>query len=189
MESPFVALFQLIDAFTAAGINYVVVGSLASSLHGEYRASADIDVVADIADAQVLPLLNMLSGDFYVDDLVARRAVAQGRSFNVIHLTGIFKIDIFVPSTDLARQQLSRRERHTIEADVPREIWIATAEDTILAKLRWYRLGNEVSELQWRDVKGIFGTQGSRLDLGYLRLWAGRVGVLDLFEQALSELE
>lgn len=80
-------------------------------------------------------------------------------------------------------------EPHRIEADVPREIWIATAEDTIVAKLYWYRLGHEVSELQWRDVKGVLGTQGSRLDLSYLRLWAERVGVLDLLELALSELE
>lgn len=36
------------------------------------------------------------------------------------------------------------------------EIDVASAEDTILRKLNWYRLGGEVSDRQWRDVAGIF---------------------------------
>jgi hypothetical protein len=189
MESPLIALFQLIDAFKAVGIEYVVVGSLASSIHGEYRASADIDVVAAISTEQVHPLVNALMREFYIDDLAVSKAIAQGRSFNVIHLAGIFKVDVFIPTSVLSKQQLARRELHAIDADKPREIWVATAEDTILAKLHWYRLGAEVSELQWRDVKGILGTQGSRLDFDYLRSWAEQEGVLDLLERALAEIE
>jgi hypothetical protein len=92
-------------------------------------------------------------------------------------------------SWDLDRQQLNRRKAYIIEGDVPREIWIATAEDTIVAKLNWYRLGQETSELHWRDVKGILGTQGPKLDDAYLRLWAERLGVLDLLERAVREIE
>jgi len=42
MERPLIALFRLIDGFESVGIEYVVVGSIASSVHGEYRASADV---------------------------------------------------------------------------------------------------------------------------------------------------
>lgn len=189
MESPLIALFQLVDAFKVIGIDYVVVGSIASSLHGDYRASADIDVIADVTAAQIHPLVQALSNDFYIDDLSVSKAIAQGRSFNVIHLAGIFKIDVFLATSDLSKQQLARRELHPIAADKLRDIWIATAEDTILAKLHWYRLGEEISELQWRDVKGILGTQGSRLDLSYMRSWAERVGVLDLLERAMEEMK
>jgi len=188
MESPLIALFQLIDAFKLVGVEYAVVGSLASSFYGDYRTSADIDVVAEISAEQIRPLVNELIGDFYIDDLAVSRAIAQGRSFNVIHLAGIFKVDIFLPNSDLSRQQLARRQLQLIDGGA-REVWIATAEDTILAKLHWYRLGGEVSELQWRDVKGILGTQGSRLEFDYLRSWAEREGVLDLLERALKELE
>jgi hypothetical protein len=186
MESPLIALFQLISAFKAVGIDYVVVGSVASSVHGDYRASADVDVVAEISNQQIRPLVNALRDDFYIDDLSVSKALAKGRSFNVIHLAGIFKVDIFLPSGPLSRQQLARREVHSVAPD-GQEIWIATAEDTMLAKLHWYRLGGEVSELQWRDVWGILGTQGARLDFDYLRLWAERVGVLDLLERVLKE--
>ena len=164
MENLLVVLIQVTRAFDALGIDYVVVGSFASSIHGEYRASGDIDIIADLEFRHIEPLEAALKEEFYVDDLTIRRALEQRRSFNVIHLKAIFKVDIFVPSTNLVKQQLSRRERHKLDPNEEQKIWIASAEDTILAKLQWYRMGKEVSELQWRDVRGIIGTQGSGLD-------------------------
>jgi len=120
METPLVALFQLIDAFKAIGIEYVVVGSLASSFHGDYRASADINLVAEVKAEHVQSFVNKLQGDFYVDDLAINKAIARGRSFNVIHLAGILKVDIFIPSSDLSKQQLERRQLQLIDADGPK---------------------------------------------------------------------
>ena len=64
------------------------------------------------------------------------------------------------------------------------EAFVATAEDTLLAKLEWYRIGGEVSERQWRDVLGILKVQAGRLDLAYLRRWAIELKVEDLLERA-----
>jgi hypothetical protein len=69
---------------------------------------------------------------------------------------------------------------------VPQGIYVATAEDTILAKLSWYRAGGEVSQVQWSDVLGIVGAQGAELDFEYLREWAERIGVRDLLEKLLG---
>lgn len=187
MENPLVALLQITGAFEALGIDYVVVGSFASSIHGEYRASADIDVVADLRPSHIEPLIAALREQFYIDDLSIREAIARGGSFNVIHLTAIFKVAIFIPVSNLGKQQLIRRQRHQVNPDISHEIWIATAEDTILAKLHWFRLGSEVSELQWRDVRGVIVTQGVGLDFDYLHRWAERAGIHDLLERALKE--
>ena len=62
-----------------------------------------------------------------------------------------------------------------------------TPEDIALAKLEWYRLGNEVSDRQWTDILGVFKVQGGALDLAYLRRWAAPLGVADLLERALAE--
>lgn len=187
MENPLVVLLEITNVFDSLGIEYVVVGSIASSVHGEYRASGDIDMVADIQPEHIEKLVGRLENTFYIDDLSVRRAIARGRKFNVIHLSAIFKVDVFAASTTLGKQQLARRQLYKLDPDMPEHIWIATAEDTILAKLHWYRVGGEVSELQWRDVRGIIGTRGAQLDLEYLHRWAERERVNDLLERALIE--
>jgi hypothetical protein len=187
MENPLAVLIQVARAFDALAIEYVVVGSFASSIHGEYRASGDIDIIADLELRHIEPLVAALKEEFYIDDLTVRRAIEQGRSFNVIHLKAIFKVDIFVPATDLAKQQLSRRQQHKLDPNDEQKVWIASAEDTILAKLQWYRRGKEVSELQWRDIRGIIGTKASELDFEYLNRWAERLGLIELLDRAMTD--
>jgi hypothetical protein len=66
-------------------------------------------------------------------------------------------------------------------------VWFSSAEDIVLEKLDWFRRGEGISERQWRDVLGVLAVQGRRIDLEYLRLWAGRRGLLDLLKRALAE--
>ena len=62
-----------------------------------YRATADIDIVADIRIDKVHPLFEALRTDFYVDEQVIRDAVVQRSSFNAIHFESVFKVDIVRP--------------------------------------------------------------------------------------------
>ena len=187
MNNPFIVLSEVVHLLDERGINYVVVGSLASSMHGMYRATADIDLIADIQPSQVRPLLEELQNRFYVDEQAVEQAVSQQRSFNAIHFDSVFKVDIFIPKPgDFAMQQLKRRQLRKIAPDIEQQIYVATAEDMILAKLRWFRDGGEVSE-QWRDVLGMIGASGVQLDLEYLAPWATELGVSELWEKALAE--
>ncbi len=61
---------------------------------------------------------------------------------------------------------------------------VAAAEDVILAKLEWYRLGGESSTRQWEDVLGV---QGKRLNRDYLAQMSAELGVADLLQRAESE--
>ena len=56
----------------------------------------------------------------------------------------------------------------------------------MLRKLLWYRLGGEVSDRQWEDVRGILSVQAERLDLDYVRDWADRLGIRDLLDRLLA---
>jgi len=188
MESPLAVLLQVTHVLDEQDISYVVVGSFASSLWGLYRATGDVDIVTNIKLEQINSFVAALRDDFYIDEQSVRRAVLRKASFNAIHFDSVFKIDIFVASSDeFSRQQLARRQPEKIAPDIEQTIYIATAEDTILAKLRWYRAGGESSNTQWTDVLGIIGTQGKSLDFNYLRDWADWLSVSDLLERALVE--
>jgi hypothetical protein len=170
------------------GVRYAIGGSLASSLHGVFRASVDADIVADLRLEHVEPFARALGEAFYRDETAMRRAIDERRSFNVIHLDTMFKIDVFVPKgRPFDEAQLRRRSAHVIATDPERSAFVTSAEDSILAKLDWYRAGGEVSEQQWRDVLGILQVQWETLDREYLRAMAGSLEVSDLLERALTE--
>lgn len=189
MESPLIVLSQVARVLEEQDITYVLVGSLASSMHGMYRSTADIDLLADIKSEQVRPLLHALEKNFYIDELAVKQAIEQRRSFNAIHFDSVFKVDIFIPKGDeFARKQLERRQLRKIAPDGDQFVYVATAEDTVLAKLRWYREGGEVSSNQWSDVLGILGVNDLSLEFDYLREWSDRLGVRDLLERALTSV-
>lgn len=190
MSLPISVLTVVTSALERLNIRYVLVGSFASSLYGLYRATADIDILADIASENVGPLHQALKEDFYVDELSMRKAIARGQSFNAIHFDSVFKIDIFVASNDeFAATQLNRRQLRVLSPDGTNEVYVATAEDTVLAKLRWFRSGNESSKNQWNDVLGIISVARDRLDTAYMRTWAERLSIGDLLERALDEAQ
>jgi hypothetical protein len=188
MENPITALSEVVQLLEEREIKYVLVGSMASSMHGMYRTTADIDLIADIKPEHVRPLLEAFQHRFYVDEQAVAQAMSQRQAFNAIHFDSVFKVDIFIPKPgDFAMQQLSRRELRKIAPDIDQQVYVSTVEDMILAKLRWYRAGGDVSETQWRDVLGMIGACTAELDLDYLRQWAKELAVSELFEQALTE--
>ena len=172
-------------AFEGLGIRYVIGGSLASSVHGFPRTTNDADLVADVRLEHVEPLAAALSADFYLDAATAQDAVRSGGSFNLIHFETGFKVDVFVAGGDEFRQaQIARGDTQQVGGV---GLLVQSPEDTVLAKLLWYRAGGEVSDRQWRDVLEVITVQGERIDGQYLRNAAARMGVEDLLRKAMSE--
>jgi hypothetical protein len=187
LAEPTAVTLKVVDILERFEIRYLIGGSFASAIHGVARMTADVDLVVDLSLKQVDPLVRALEGEFYVDAEAMRDAVRRRQSFNLVHLATMFKVDVFTrkhrPFDDA---QFERRERHAISLDPERQVYVATAEDNILAKLEWYRMGDETSDRQWNDVQGVLKTQLGRLDLDYLRHWAVALGVSDLLERALK---
>jgi hypothetical protein len=115
-------------------------------------------------------------------------ALTHHGSFNLIHKSSLFKVDVFIPrARAFERARFARGQARVVSADPVRVAIISTPEDTVLAKLEWYRLGNEVSDRQWNDILGILKLQGSALDERYLATWARNLGVSDLLARAFDE--
>ena len=190
MSSPAAAFRRILEVLSRLEIRYCVVGSVASSAYGTPRTTMDVDMVADLRADQLASLAAALQPDFYADLEMMRDAWKRGRAFNVIHLASAYKFDIFPLAEDEYSQQAFGRRRmartkspggETVECD------LAAVEDTILNKLRWYRLGGEISEVQWNDLRGILMVTGEQLNREYLYCWAPRLGVADLLDRLLKE--
>jgi hypothetical protein len=178
------ALNEVLAALTRLGVPHAVGGSLASSVRGVYRATADVDIVAGVRPDDAGRLVAELGRAWYGDPDEIRRSIGARRSFNLIHIPTSSKIDIFPRCTPFHEAQLRRATNEAFEyMGSPVECPVATAEDILLAKLRWYRDGGEVSQRQWSDVLGILAVQ-TALDDAYLDSWAAQLGVTDLLAKA-----
>lgn len=178
---------RVADILETLKVPYLVGGSVASSILGEPRATLDVDFVADLQPAQVQPLVEMMTVEFFIDEMMVREAIARKSSFNIIHLDTMQKVDIFVLSDEpLAQTEMQRRQQLIVTENPERLAWFASAEDIILQKLIWYRMSNGVSDRQWRDVLGVLKVQ-AKLDYSYLSQWAESQGLVDLLVRAMRE--
>lgn len=162
-------------------IPYMIVGSLASSFHGEPRQTRDIDIVIDPEADTLRRFVEGLPPDeLYADTGAAAEALERRTSFNVIEAATGWKVDLIIRrDRPFSCEELGRRiSVRLLDTDTH----IATAEDTIIAKLEWSLEG--ASERQLRDVVGILETQGDSLDRAYLDRWIRALGLDDAWEQA-----
>jgi len=188
LTEPIRVTLLVVKVLNDLSIPYFVGGSLATAVHGVARATMDVDMVADVRAEHAQPLVDALGQDFYADTALIRNAVRGRSSFNVIHKPTMFKVDVFIPKgRPFDRSQFARRIAQSLTEEEADQIYIASPEDNILAKLQWYRLGGEVSDRQWRDVLNVVRIQDERLDRTYLRRWASELGVADLLEEALNQ--
>ncbi len=187
LTDPSTLLLQLARALEAAEIPYVIGGSIASSRHGEYRATNDIDVLIEAGPASLTALYDALGPSFHLDREAAGSALQVGGTFTAIHLGEMIKIDFFVATEDkLHRLQLAHREPVLIAPESP-PVYFTSAEDTVLVKLDWFRRSEGVLERQLRDVAGILKTRGTELDRAYLDQAASVLGIGDLLAQAWKD--
>lgn len=184
------AVSRVVLVFDALGIEYLIGGSVASSVFGEPRQTVDADLLARVLGRHAEPLVNALASEFYIDLGAVRSAIERQSSFNIIHLETMSKVDVFASwRTPFGQSQFTRRQKIALEESGSAQFFFASPEDTILAKLEWFKNGGGVSDRQWRDILGVIKVQGNRLDSPYMLCWADALAVRNLLEKALQEAE
>lgn len=168
-------------ALDGAAIPFMVVGSFASSAHGQPRTTHDLDIVIDPTVESLATFLAALDADrFYVDPDVALDALQRRSMFNAIEMSTAWKVDLVIrKDRAFSIEELGRRAITQIaEVDAP----TATAEDTIIAKLEWAKAGS--SERQLVDVAGILRVRANRLDTEYIARWVADLGLEEPWRRA-----
>jgi hypothetical protein len=167
----------VIDVLDRSGVPYMVTGSLASSYHGEPRSTRDVDIVIDpVSESLERLVAGLQSGGFYVDRGAALEALRDRSQFNAIGEDAT-KIDFIVRKDRPFSVEEFRRRRSADLLGTPG--FIASVEDTILAKVEWAR--NTQSERQLHDVAGMLAVGGSGIDVDYIERWVAALGLEDVW--------
>jgi len=180
-------LKKVIQTLTKAGIQYMLTGSVASSLQGQPRATHDIDMVIAVEKLNAHELVEAFpSPDFYLDEKSILEAIKSHTMFNLIELQSGDKVDFWILSEEAFDR--SRFSRRYIEKFIDIDMYVSSPEDTILAKLRWAKLCGG-SEKQFTDALSVFEVQYGKLDLDYINHWAKELDIKSLWKRITDESE
>jgi hypothetical protein len=178
-------LSKLMAKLEDSGIPYMISGSLGSSLHGEPRATNDIDLIIAPTEAQLNTFIQSLSEDYYVSSETAREAFRNRSMFNVIDYKTGWKADLIIRKDRAFSLEEFRRRICTNILGV--QVSVVSPEDAILSKLEWSKKSE--SGLQFRDALGIAVVQWESLDKEYLRKWARELNIDALLQTLLNNAE
>lgn len=174
-------LKQIVEACNDLGIPHMVAGSFASTFHSEPRMTRDIDIVIDPASDQLDQFVERFDRDrFYLSDVSA--ALLRRDMFNIIDTETGWSADLIIrKDRPFSLRELDRRLPVTISGV---ETFVASVEDTILAKLDWSK--DSESTRQFEDVVAMIRAQRDGLDTAYLLAGAEELGVSKALDRALG---
>jgi hypothetical protein len=181
-----VEVSHVVAVLERMGLPYAVGGSMASSFHGFPRSTHDADIMVAPFPGREEEFAQQFARHYYVSLPAIRSANQLRRSFNVINTQTGFKIDFFVEKERPFDRMAIRRRTGAYQIG-EKSIDIVAAEDSVLLKLEWYRLGGETSDRQWTDVLHVLEVQRETIDIDYLKHWATELRVSDLLAKALAQ--
>ena len=174
------ALRDVCARLDAAGIAYMLTGSLAMSFYARPRMTRDIHLVVAYESVKIKQFIDALGADFHADPAAVTAALRDGRPWNIVHVPSVARIDLIPRKNTPYRRAEFERRRRVEMAGVP--LWIVSVEDLIISKLEWSRESR--SEQQRRDVRLLLEAP---LDRTYLDEWAARLDLEGLLKEVKNE--
>lgn len=169
----------VIGVLEQLNIPYMIGGSLAAIAYGEARLTLDMDVIVEMNKAQAKEFAARFGVGYYVNLESMFEAINTKGHFNIIQSEQGVKVDFYVlHDDDFSRSEFSRKRKEAFSEK--QEAVFVSAEDVILKKLEWYKMGHSQKHLE--DIKGILRISGPKLDLSYIDTWAAKIGVLDAWK-------
>lgn len=169
-------LIEIASFLNTHAVPYLLTGAWSVIYYGRPRASHDIDFVLDVRpnDTQrLLTALKKLPLEFSFQEKSVKEAIKKRGMFNILHLPTYLKLDFWMlTDSPFDRSRFARRQGLEI---LGQKMYLATAEDTILQKLRWYAI--TPSEKSLIDAAFVYQIQKPNLDTQYLDHWAQQLKV------------
>lgn len=179
---------DLIDLFVrpleVAAVEYMISGSVATSIYGEPRSTLDIDLAVFPNPAKLILFPSLYpETEFYLPPLevmqIECRRDIRGH-FNIIHHASGFKADIY-PSRSHPHLPWALRNRRRLET-ASGTVWVAPPEYLILMKLEFFQEGRQPKHL--RDIAGVLAQQ--EINLSFMRSATDDLSLASEWSEALK---
>ncbi len=178
-------LAPFLEPLERLGLPYCVTGSVAASVYGEPRLTADIDIVLLLSIRDIAALRAAFPDSAYYvppDETLRLELARDARGmFNLIHHASQFKADIYLAARDpLHAWALEHRRRISLEES---GAWIAPPEYVILRKLEYLREGGQDKHV--RDIR--FVLAASKVDRAFVDAEVARLGLNEQWQQCQAD--
>lgn len=170
---------SVIKKLDSENIPYILVGSYSSNVYGKYREPVDADFEIKLDGISVKELTHQLTPEIWIDPGVRFEPVS-GTQRCIASLHGIpFRVEFFISNDDLHNQERFYRRRLT---DLHgHQVWVPTAEDVLITKLRWGALNGRIQDKI--DARDIIVIQGDKLDWNYVHSWCEQHGTCPILDE------
>lgn len=176
------AVASVIDALEELRIPYLLVGAFASNTYCIPRATNDADFVVTLEPGRLNSLADRLGTTFRLNRQVLLETITLTKRHELVHLPTRFLIELFRQSDDPHHAEQFRRRRRQFITALQRDVWLPTAEDVVIQKLRWQR-SKDID-----DVKAIIAVSGDSLDWDYIRHWTIQHATQELLRQVRAAI-
>ena len=175
----------VVEALEAASIDYMIVGSFATNCHAPPRSTKDADLVVAPPGGPVARALRTLAAPYRLDPQIGFESVTGTLRYLLDVVGTDFDVECFLLSDDPHdRARFDRREREEVIPGF--HAFVATAEDTVVTKLRWAKDAGRGKDRD--DVRNVLGFRAGALDLPYIERWAAEHGTLDLYREIAASI-
>jgi hypothetical protein len=175
-------VLDTIDAFESCNVSYMVVGAFSSNVYGIPRSTRDADFVVELGEVSIGAIASVLGDDYVLDRQIRVEGFTGSLRNDITYRPTGFRIEVFRLGKDEHHQIRFKRRTELYSPDLKRPIWIPTAEDVVIQKLRWAR------PKDCEDICEVLAVQAGKLDDEYLRHWTARHGTTELLETLLTRI-
>jgi hypothetical protein len=177
---------RIVEAFQKLEISYMTVGSFSSNVYGKPRSTKDADFVVQLEGDSINRLARELGPAFQLDPQMTFESITSTMRYRIKLTESAFLIELFLLSND-PHDQARFNRRVTGHLEDGTKVFLPTAEDVVITKLRWSKQGRRQKDVN--DVFEVVAVQFQKLDLAYIRHWCDLHGTRDLFEKILNDAQ
>jgi hypothetical protein len=175
----------VIKACETVGVDHMVTGAFAYNYYGIPRSTKDFDVVVDVRESRAIPeIIRHLEDVVEFGDQVQFDTLTWGRRHIGRAKQGTaFQVELFELYDDAFVTEQFRRRKQLRSAQLQHTIWLPTAEDIIVQKIRWGR------SKDLDDARDVIAVQGPEtLDMLYIENWCAAHGTSGRLSNIISSL-